>query len=125
MSRKNNYGFQGYPKQGRKGNMIFWVFFGILAFACIYFPFFGQNLRYQVGNFVSDIFSQMGYYIFMGGSFCMAFAFLSALSKKFGKCAKFALIGGAMILLGLWFWNPGLLAGLMSFGQKPFSRGYY
>lgn len=118
MSRRDYYGYQ----RGRRGSKVFWVFFGIVAFAAIYFPFFGGNLRYQIGNFVSDLFEKIGTFILYGGLMLLGFGFFRMFTGSL-KGVKVALLGVILIWVAINFFNPGLW-GIITHG-KEISQGYH
>ncbi len=118
MSRRDYYSFQ----RGRRGSKVFWIFFGIVAFAAIYFPFFGGNLKYQIGNAVSGIFDQIGRFLFFGGLILLGIGFLRMFTGSF-KGIKLALLGVILLWVAINFFDPGLW-GILTHG-KGVSQGYH
>lgn len=118
MSRRDYYGYH----RGRRGSKVFWVFFGIVAFAAIYFPFFGGNLRYQIGSFVSGIFEQIGTFLFYGGLILLGIGFIRMFTGGL-KDIKLALLGVLLLWVALNFFNPGLW-GIVTHG-KEVPQGYH
>ena len=55
--RYDNYGGK---REKKRGSHIFWVFMGIIVFAAIFYPFFGGDLRYEIGFVVSDFLKSAG-----------------------------------------------------------------
>lgn len=118
MSRRDYYGYQ----KGKRGSKVFWIFFGIVAFVAIYFPFFGGNLRYQIGNFVSGIFDQVGLFLLFGGLILLGIGFIKMFTGSL-KGIKLALLGVILIWVSLNFFNPGLW-GIVTHG-KEVPQGYH
>ena len=103
MSRRDYYGYH----RERRGSKVFWAFFGIVAFAAIYFPFFGGALRYQIGDFVSGIFTKIGSFLLFGGLILLGIGFIRMFTGSL-KGVKLALLGIILIWVSLNFFNPGL-----------------
>lgn len=118
MSRRNYYGYN----RGRRGSVVFWIFFGIVSFAAIYFPFFGGNLRYLIGDFVSGIFAKIGSFLFFGGLILLGIGFIRMFTGGF-KGIKIALLGLILVWVSLNFFDPGLWGILTHSEAVP--KGYH
>ncbi len=118
MSRFDNYGYS----RGRRGSTVLWIFVGIVAFTTLFYPFFGGNLRYGIGNFISGIFFAIGRVLFIGGIFLLMIGFVAILFSGL-KGIKIALLGLFLMILGSLFMEPGNF-GLVSQG-KPAPKGYH
>jgi len=112
MSRRHYYGYN----RGRQGSKVFWIFLGIVAFAAIYFPFFGGNLRYQIGTFVSQIFQTIGIYLFIGGVVLLFYGLVRLKLKSM-------LLGGILLWVAITFVEPGLWGILTNGVSVP--KGYH
>lgn len=115
--RRDSYGFN----RSRRGSTVFWIFFGIIAFAAIYFPFFGGNLRSQIGNFTTGIFSKIGLLLFFGGLILLGIGLITIVTGKL-KGIKIALLGFILVWVAMNFFDPGL-GGVLT--NNAFPRGYY
>lgn len=116
MSRKDYYGFN----KSRRGSTVFWIFFGIIVFAALYFPLFGGNLKYLIGSYVTGIFEKIGAILYVAGLFLMVIPVFFIRSKKFWKLF---FLGLAFYVLSIMFFNPrfwGVVTNL-----TPVSKGYH
>lgn len=103
--------YDGYSyNRGKRGSNVFWIFVGILAFCAIYFPFFGGNLRYKVGNSVDNVLTEVGGYIILFGFILIIIGIVQLLGKSGLKSFRPMIIGIFLITLGTWFINPGSFA---------------
>lgn len=118
MSRRDYYGV----KRGRRGSTVFWIFFGIVAFAAIYFPFFGGNLRYQIGSTVSSIFSKIGSFLLFGGLILLSIGLIRIFTGGF-KGIKTAVLGVMLIWVAITFFEPGIW-GILTHGEAV-PKGYH
>ena len=120
MSRYDTYGYS----QGRRGTAVFWIFFAILAFAAIYFPFFGGNLRYQVGNTVDGILTKIGNIIYVLGALLMVIGFLKLFLSRGGMGAlRPMILGFLLLIIATWLVNPGDITTLSI--NQPAQKGYH
>ncbi|MFX0136067.1 MAG: hypothetical protein ACFFDN_20675 [Candidatus Hodarchaeota archaeon] len=106
MSRYDGYSYN----RGKRGSNVFWIFVGILAFCAIYFPFFGANLRYQVGNSVGNVLTQVGGYIILFGFILIIIGIVQLIGKSGLKSFRTMIFGVALLAIGTWFINPGSFA---------------
>lgn len=106
MSRYDGYSYN----RGKRGSNVFWIFVGILAFCAIYFPFFGANLRYKVGNSVGNVLTQVGGYIILFGFILIIIGIVQLIGKSGLKSFRPMIIGVFLIAVGTWFINPGSFA---------------
>lgn len=117
MKRRNYYNYN----QKRRGSKVFWIFIGIIAFAAIFFPFFGSNLVYQIQSAYSIV-REIGKILCLVGSFMLvlgSFVFLF-ISRKGGK---YILIGLILIIIGLIFIDPFNFNFYFNFSKS--SKGYH
>lgn len=120
MSRRDYYGY----RRGRRGSIVFWIFLGIVAFAAIYFPFFGGNSKYQVGSYVSGIFHNLGLCLFIGGLFFIGIGLIRMmLPKGFKPGIKMALLGGILVWIAINFFEPSLWGFITNL--EPVPKGYH
>ena len=116
--RRDSYGFN----RGRRGSTVFWIFFGIIAFAAIYFPFFGGNLRYQIGSFTTGIFDKIGLIFLIGGMILVGIGLIRIFTGKL-KGIKIGLLGVILVWIALNFFDPGLWGILANGNAVP--KGYH
>lgn len=84
--------------QKRRGSKVFWIFICIIAFAFIFFPFFGNTLAYQVRSAYSSL-RGAGWLLLFAGVLMIGFGLL-------GRCGKIILIGFVFLLVGSVLVNP-------------------
>jgi len=77
MSRYKSYGYNGR----RRGSKVFWIFLAIILFGAIYYPFYGKDLRFEIGTLVSEVFNTIGALLIIIGIILTLIAFFQAFSK--------------------------------------------
>ena len=110
-----------YYVLGRKktSSYVYWFVFVIIAFVAIYFPFFGNNLRYQAGATFSQTFKILGTICNTIGGLFMVWGLASLfLSKNLGA-VKIMIIGALILFLGSWLIDP------RSMGFVEVGQGYH
>ena len=110
-------------KKDRKSKWVFWVFFGILGFLLIYFPFFAPNLRFQASNFFSRIFYIFGTIFISLGVLMIVFGLILVLCKRAGFGISLMLIGVLLVFLGSYFAFPETIGA--SYSGKEVPKGYH
>ncbi len=119
MSEKNVY-----IQDKRSSKFIFWIFFGILAFIAIYFPFFQPNLRYQTGAALGSVMDILGNIFFTLGTLCMIFGGLGLIiSRGGGGSIKSLVLGFLMLNIGQWLLGPGTVP--LSSNSENIPIGYH
>lgn len=124
MGKYNSFGYS----QRSRGSKVFWIILGIVAFAAIYFPFFGGNLRYVVGSGVGSVFTQygaiIGKYLLIVGLLMFLFGFLNLILMGGGlRGVKPMILGFLLMVLATWIIDPGSL-GTYTHGA-PVPKGYH
>lgn len=107
----------------KKNNFILWVFFGIIGFILIYFPFFGSNLKYTTGSFFSGVFKLIGTVCYTFGILLLVWGFLTLICFRSLSAIKIMLIGFILILIGNFWLDPGTF-GIITQG-KEVPKGYH
>ena len=119
----SDYDSFGYTQQ-KRGSKVFWIITGIIAFAAIYFPFFGGNLRYTIGSRVDYILIQVGKYLFIAGLLMFGLGLLYMIISGGGlRGLKPMIIGFLLMAFAGWLVNPGGL-GQITHGV-PVPKGYH
>ena len=101
------------------------VFFAILVFIVIFFPFFAINLRYQLGYIFQKIFDTIGVVCLTGGTFLIILCFIGLIVGRSIKVGWFIV---AIVLLWIGCWCTG---GVIEFfgieigGSNSGGSGYY
>lgn len=83
-----------------------WVFFGILIFVFIFFPFFAFNLRYQLGYIFQTIMDYIGNTCLTVGGFLII---LCVAGLIVGKSIKVGWFVVAIVLLWVGCWCTGVI----------------
>jgi len=120
MSKKRIYGHLEDQSRG-----IINVFFAILIFILIFFPFFAINLRYQLGYIFQKIFDTIGIVCLIGGTFLMIICFIALIV---GKSIKVGLFIVAIILIWIGCWCTGEVIEFLGFefgGSNSGGSGFY
>ncbi|MBA7531071.1 hypothetical protein ES705_23282 [subsurface metagenome] len=106
-------------EDGKNHSKYFYViFFGIIIFVVLYFPFFGSSMRYEFGRSFSLIFSSIGKILVYMGTIFLLIGILSFFNMRPGKGFKFLILGVIMLSFAAWLLIPG------SVGQ-PVPKGYH
>ena len=119
MDRYDNYGYA----RGRKRSTVLWLLLGIVAFATLYYPFFGGNLKFKVVSFVEPILTLFGTFFLIVGAILIGIGFIMLFISG-GKGIKIALYGFLFLILGLAFVEPGSF-GFISHVGRPAPKGYH
>ena len=110
-------------EDNKKFNVVFWVFFGIIGFLAIYFPFFGPNLRFQTGMMLSKVFTTVGTVLVTLGALMFIWGLLSLFCGRTSSGVKVMLLGFVMMFLGGYFINPALIGAGGTGREVP--KGYH
>ena len=106
-----------------KTKLVYWVFFGILVFLGIYFPFFAPNLRFQAGATFSKIFNTAGTIMITLGVLLMVWGFFTLFCGKTGSGVKTMLLGFVLLYLGGYLIAPEIITAGGS--GEPVPKGYH
>ena len=99
---------------------VYWVLFGIVFFLVIYFPIFGNNLRYEIGTILRFIFNSIGNILVFFGLIFILLGVLSFFNLNPGKALMFLILGGVLLSFGGLFLIPGSLG-----STDPAPKGYH
>jgi predicted membrane channel-forming protein YqfA (hemolysin III family) len=106
----------------KKTNPIFWIFFALIGFITIFYPFFGSNLRFTVGNFFSGIFRAVGIICYTLGGIIFVWSLFTMICTRSLKAIKPMIIGLILLMIANFFFFPGTF-GVFTHGEE-FSQGY-
>lgn len=110
-------------KSDKKSKVVFWVFFGIIAFLAIWFPFFGPDLRFKTSATLSKAFTSVGTILVTFGVIMFMWGMLSLFCGRTSAGVKVMVLGAVLIFLGGYFITPSLV-GAGSTGKRV-PRGYH
>jgi len=110
------------PNQRKRSGTTKYVFFGIIVFVLFFFPFYGMNLRYQLGTIFSEIFDKIGMLCLMIGGIMLLFSFIGIFASR-SVNTKYLIAG--IILLWVGSWSTGAILNLFGFtiGEGTSSGG--
>ncbi|TFG24130.1 MAG: hypothetical protein EU532_12835 [Promethearchaeota archaeon] len=94
-------------EEKKKNKFIFIFFFGIIFFIAIYFPFFGQNLRYESSMIFIYIFSRLGTILTFFGIIFILWGIMSFFLSKPLNGFRYLLMGIVLLTIGGYFMIPG------------------
>ncbi len=89
------------PGQRKRSGTIIYVYFGILVFILLFFPFYGMNLRYQLGTVFSELIDKFGTVCLILGGIMVAFSVVSIFTSRFVN-TKYLIIGIVLLWAGCW-----------------------
>ena len=102
------------------------VFFGIIIFIVVFYPFFAVNLRFQLGEIFQVIFDTIGFMCFAVGSVLLIFTLVNVF---LGGRIKVGWMIAGIVLLWIGCWSTGAVLNLFgfTFGESTSSggSGYY
>ncbi len=105
-----------------KGNhkVVFGMFFSILAFLCVYLPFFGSNLRYSLGQGFEIILTTLGGYCITFGSISLGLGFASLFFSRSMRGVQMMILGGFLLVIGGWCAFPLMYGTIYSSAEAFF-----
>ena len=110
-----------HKEKGAKKSI--WIVFGILVFAAIYVPFFGNNLRYQTGTMLKAVFTQIGtVFMFLGGVLIF-FGILKLFMNR--GISKNLLLGVLLLWIGAFMTGTAFDLFGFAFGGSTIPQGYH
>ncbi len=121
-----------YPQQnqGQAKTYIKWVFYGIIIFLAIIFPFFGYEIRSQLGTifrgFFNIVFNVIGTLCIFGGIIYLLLGVFGLFSRRFSF--KQIILGALLLWVGCWMTGIVIDFFGVSFGGKGSSissKGYH
>jgi len=113
-----------YDEPGRSKKYVKIVFIGILAFIAVYFPLFGNNLRYQIGGMLDTLFNFIGIICLALGGINITIGFLGLVAKKF--YVGNVVIGALLLWIGCWLTGIVInIFGVIFGGSEVSNPGYH
>jgi len=95
-----------YPQQnqGQAKTYIKWVFYGIIIFLAVIFPFFGHEIRSQLGTIFrglfNTVFNIIGMLCIFGGIIYILLGIFGLFSRRFSF--KQIILGALLLWVGCW-----------------------
>ena len=96
-----------FEERKKHSKYVYVIFFGIIMFVVLYFPFFGSNMRYEYGRSFSLIFSSIGTILIYMGTIFLLIGILSFFNMNPGKGFKFLILGVILLSFAAYFLIPG------------------
>ncbi|MHA1149366.1 MAG: hypothetical protein ACTSR8_14110 [Promethearchaeota archaeon] len=91
----------------KKNKGIYWIFFGLLAFICVLFPFFMSNLRYQVSTTANAAMTSIGSVLIWLGGLLFIWGLISLLCNPRGlRSIKTMVLGFMVLYIGFYLVTP-------------------
>ncbi len=88
-------------RERRNSRSTVFIFLGIVICVFIFFPFYGINLRYQVGSTFSKIFDSIGIICLLAGGLAVSFSVLGIFTGRTINTRTF-IIGIVLLWVGCW-----------------------
>ncbi len=101
-----------------------YIFYGIIAFLAIYMPFFGSDLRYQLGAIFDMAFNIIGWFCVFGGIIYILLGVLGLFGRNIliGRI----IIGALLLWVGCWMTGIAInFFGVDFGGSSASSKGYH
>lgn len=99
----------GYS-QRRRGSKVFWIITAIIAFATIYYPFFGGSLRYEISSNVNSALTEFGSYILLAGLILFVLGVIIMFAtQSLSRAIRFLALGYILMVFASYFVDPGHL----------------
>lgn len=101
-----------------------WVFFGILIFVFLFFPFFAVNLRYQIGGIISILLDGIGGFSLAIGGIYTLLGVVGIFTRSH-NWTRHVILG--IVLLWVGSWCTGTVINLLgiTIGESGSSGGGY
>jgi hypothetical protein len=118
------YVIQGGKGQGKKYAK--YLFYAIIAFLAIYMPFFGSELRYQLGGIFKLVFDTVGMFCVFGGVLCILLGIIGLIGRRFS--IGYIVMGAILLWIGCWMTGITFNFFGVDFGggsSSASSRGYH
>lgn len=123
MKRKQTYYLIG--SSGRSRRWIYLVFFGILAFILVFFPFYAVNMRYQVGYIFQQIVDGIGYFSLTVGTLLTTISIVSLFIGGRHMNTRWLIIGVVLLWIGCWVTGSVFSLFNVTIGNERPPAGYH
>ncbi|MBD3229570.1 MAG: hypothetical protein GF329_15420 [Candidatus Lokiarchaeota archaeon] len=112
-----------YERPGQSKRYAKIIFIGILLFLAVYFPFFGNTLRYQLGGMLDTLFTFIGTVSLIMGGVNLAIGVIGFFGKKMhiGNIV----IGALLLWIGCWLTGIMITIFGFTFGGSTISNPGY
>ncbi len=118
---KEEYYLIGY--QG-KSKFILYLFFGVVVFLVIFFPFFAINMRYQMGYIFRQIFDFIGTTCLTFGAIITLYSIITVFFSR-GINTKWLITGIVLLWVGSWCTGTAVQLFGIQIGRDQASGGYH
>ncbi|MHA2183095.1 MAG: hypothetical protein ACXAAH_16880 [Promethearchaeota archaeon] len=121
--KKQTYYLIGSKRRSSGG--IYFAFFCIVVFIVVFFPFYGMNLRYQIGFIFNQIFDTIGWISLTVGGLMVMISILGLFTG--GRSMKFHYLIIGVVLLWIGCWCTGAVLDIfgVTIGSERASGGYH
>ncbi len=106
-----------------KANIIFWAFFGIIAFITIYFPLYGGSLRFETGSLISQVLDVFGQGCRVIGFLFMIWGLFGLLCGSKSRAVSLMIMGFMLFMISSYIINPGSV--FYAINDKELPAGYH
>lgn len=111
--------------ENRSSRWIYFTFFCIIAFVIVFFPFYGMNLRYQIGYILNQIFDTIGWISLTIGGLMVVVSILGLFTGGRSMRFHYLIIGVVLLWIGCWCTGVVLEIFGVSIGSERASGGYH
>lgn len=124
IMKKETYYLIG-SSSGRSSRWIYFVFFCIIVFVVIFFPFYAINLRYQLSYIFGQIFDTIGWFSLYIGGIMTVISVLSIFTGGRSIRVHYLIIG--IVLLWIGSWCTGIVINIFGIpiGNDQVTGGYH
>ncbi|MFW9894839.1 MAG: hypothetical protein ACFFD7_03460 [Candidatus Thorarchaeota archaeon] len=121
--KKEKYYLIGY--QTKPSRWIYFTFFFLIVFILVFFPFYGMNLRYQIGYILNRIFDMIGWASLFIGAIMVLISILGIFMGGRSLRIHYLIIG--VVLLWVGCWCTGVVVDIfgLTIGNERASGGYH
>ena len=122
--KKQTYYMVG-SSSGGTSRWLYYVIFGIIVFALIFFPFYAVNLRYQLSYIFGQIFDTIGWISLSIGTLMMLISILGLFTG--GRSIRFHYLIIGVVLLWIGSWCTGIIVEIfgITIGNETATGGYH
>jgi small-conductance mechanosensitive channel len=120
--KKNEYELIGTYQSEKKWTL--YIFFGIIVFVLLFFPFFAITWRYKVGKSLSLIFDTIGMLCLMIGAFLIFLSVMGIFTGSYDWTKKL-IVGIILLYIGCWLTGTVLEFMGVEIGRSSSSDGGY
>lgn len=115
----------------RKGtSKVTWIIIGIIVLIAFYLPFYGHNLRSNIGYEINSTLESIGSVLYFVGIFMIVIGVIRIFTGSSGGGIKMAILGYLILMISFWLYNPAdfsIFSGPLpdTLGGEPRGKGYH